>query len=112
MKNAITAGVLLIIIIGLVTANALIVANITDRLTELTEGENIEELDAYWQEKYYFLSLSANLKLLEEAEKALSDMKTFRQTETEDEFLAAKQRFLNQIDEIAMGEKVVFYNIF
>ncbi|PKM61298.1 MAG: hypothetical protein CVU97_07270 [Firmicutes bacterium HGW-Firmicutes-21] len=112
MKNAITAIILLIIVIGLVIANSIIVSNITDRLLELTDNPDINELYYYWKEKYYFLSLSANAKILEETEKALSDMKSYKESGSEDEFLAAKERFLNYIDEIAMGEKVVFHNIF
>jgi hypothetical protein len=112
MKNTIIAAVLLLVIIGLVIANAIITANIADKLYRLTEEQNLRELQKYWEEKYYFLSLTTNAKMLEEAEKALGDMISYKESESEDEYKAAEKRFVNYVDEIATGEKIIFYNIF
>ena len=56
--------------------------------------------------------LSTNLSVIEDADKALLEMISYHESECEEEYKAAAQRFLNSLDEIATGEKAYLYNIF
>ncbi|HOJ47382.1 MAG TPA: DUF4363 family protein [Bacillota bacterium] len=111
MKNFIIAVILLVLMIGFVTVNAIVIDNITDKLIEMADGD-INELEKYWEEKYYYISMSTHLDILEQADISLVEMKSYLESGNEEEYLAAKQRFLNAVDEIKTGEKLVFYNIF
>lgn len=111
MKNFIIAIVLLVLVIGFVTYNAIMIDNITDKLIELADGD-INELQKYWAEKSYYISMSTHLDILEQADISLVEMKSYYESGNEEEYLAAKQRFLNAVDEIKTGEKLVLYNIF
>jgi len=112
MKNTIIAIVLLLTVIIFVIVNAFVVASITDKLVKLTEESSLSELKEYWDEKSYYLSITTHLDVLEEADKAICDMESYRKSGSEEEYLAAKERFINSIDEIATGEKISLYNIF
>jgi hypothetical protein len=111
MKNFIISLVLLILVIGFIIVNAFIIANITDKLVEMSDGD-VYELAEYWEEKYYYISMSTHLDLLEQADLSIIDMKSYHESGNEEEYLASKKRFLNAVDEIKTGEKIVFYNIF
>ncbi|OGO88518.1 MAG: hypothetical protein A2Y15_01805 [Clostridiales bacterium GWF2_36_10] len=112
MKNTIAAIILLLTVIILVIINAIAVARITDKLFSLTDEYEIDELKQYWDEQFTYLSISTNLKVMEDADKALVDLRSYHESGSVDEYLAAKERFINSVDEIATGEKILFYNIF
>lgn len=112
MKNTIIAFSLLILVIVFVIVNAFIVAEITDDLFALAHESTLEELKVYWDKKSYYLSISTSLDTIELADKALADMLSYHKAGSEEEYIAAEERFINSVDEIATGEKVLFYNIF
>lgn len=112
MKNTIAAIILLFAVIIFVIINAIAVAKITDRLFSLTDEYELDELKQYWDNQFCYLSMSTHLMVLEEADKALIDMQSYYDSGSKNEYLAAKERFINCVDEIATGEKVLFYNIF
>lgn len=111
MKNFIIAVILLVLVIGFVAVNAVVIANITDKLIEMSDGD-INELEKYWEEKYYYISMSTHCDILEQADISLVEMKSYLESGNQEEYRAAKERFLNAVDEIKTGEKLVFYNIF
>jgi hypothetical protein len=111
MKNFIVAIILLILVIGFVITNAIVISNITDKLFEMADG-NINELEKYWEEQYYYISISTHSSVLEDADIAVGDMKSYLESGNTEEYEAAKERFKNAVDEIKTGEKVALYNIF
>ena len=111
MKSFIIAIVLLVLVIGFVIVNALIVAKTTDKLILMADGD-VNELEKYWEEKYYYISMSTHCDILEQADISVGDMKSYFESGNQEEYLASKERFLNAVDEIKTGEKLVFYNIF
>ena len=111
MKNFIIALILLVLVIGFVIMNAFIITNITDKLIEMSDGD-VNELDKYWQGKFYYISMSTHLDILEQADVAIIDMKSYFESGNVEEYQVSKKRFLNAVDEIKTGEKLVFYNIF
>lgn len=111
MKSFIISIILLVLTIGFIVVNAIIITHITDTLIEMSDGD-IYELEKYWKEKYYYISISTHLELLEQADVAIGDMKTYHQAGNQEDYLASKEKFLNAVDEIKTGEKLVLYNIF
>lgn len=111
MKNFVIALILLILIIAFTIVNSVIITNIADKLIQMVNGD-INQLADYWQEKYYYISISTHSAVLEEADIAISDMRAYLETESYEDYNAAKKRFLNAVDEIKTGEMAVLYNIF
>jgi hypothetical protein len=112
MRSTIIAIILLVLVVGFVVINAFVMADITDKIIKLTDESTIYELKEYWDKKSYYISISTHLEVLEEADKSLTDMISYHESGSEEEYIAAEKRFENAIDEIATGEKISFYNIF
>lgn len=112
MKSTIIAVILLLAVIIFTVINSYEVKKITDELYSMADASELYELKVYWQQSYYYLSLSTHCSYLEDTDKALGDMISYYNSGNYEEYMAARARFVNTVDEIATGEKVRLYNIF
>ena len=112
MKRAIIALIVMGILGTLILVNALCVGHITDKLMSLLEEGEIEEVKAYWDSKYDFLSITINQRLIRETDKTVIEMVSFYRSLKSEDFQNGRDRLVSLLYEISVREKVRWENVF
>lgn len=119
MKSFITALILLLLLIGTVTVNAIYIGSICDEIAgeaeDLSEGgydgEKVSRLLDLWKKNESLMSLSVEADELKRMNDLISSLPTLKEKTSSDEFVRACLLITDLCDEFSSYERISFESI-
>ncbi len=111
MKNVIISALILTLIIILLTLNAFALSKASKQLTTLAENDDIDALSDYWERLEPYVSICVAHLETESVTKALSQMRSYAQSNNLTEYEAAKQIFKEAVEHIKFSGILSFETI-
>ncbi len=120
MKASIGAGILLLILLVTVCANAIFVKNTTQALTDqiqslsdLPSKENpqkIKAIQTYFEEKEPLLRISVSFLLLDRVKEHLEALRLYAESDMTGDYLVTKALLLDAVEDMGRMERLKIFN--
>ena len=111
MKHFWIALILLTLTVALTVGNSVFVQYEVKTLTELAETKGAKQTADRFARVEPYLALTVHHTVLEQAKTAVLEMTVYEHTDRAD-YLAARERFVASLEEVAEGEKISISSIF